>query len=117
MALPGATGSGPLGLARDASPVVLTGAQIAAWAAPAAEGLAAPYPSGASDTNPIGDKLRSAHNGTLVVPPTPPGVTQVAPDTVAAYSWDGAAWSIVASLCNCPSRKPCFSIDITVDST
>ena len=92
-ALPGASASGPLRLARDAAPVVLTGAQIAAWAAPAAEGLAATYPSGASKDNPIGDELRSAHNGTLVVPPTPPGVTQVDPDTVAAYAWDGTAWT------------------------
>jgi hypothetical protein len=91
-ALPGDSTSGPLALARDAAPVVLTGSQIGAWAAPPAEGLAAPYPSGASKDNPFGDELRSAHNGTLTVPPTPPGVTQVDPDTIAAYSWDGTAW-------------------------
>src|SRR3954452_19586481 len=83
-ALPGATGSGPLGLARDAAPVVLTGAQIPAWSAPPAEGIAQPQPSGASSDNPLGDELRSAHNGRLVVPPTPPTVTAVQPDDVAA---------------------------------
>ncbi|HET7311515.1 MAG TPA: hypothetical protein VFJ17_09335 [Mycobacteriales bacterium] len=91
-AMPGATGAGPLALARDAAPVVLTGAQIPAWAAPPAEGLAQPQPSGASSDNPLGDQLRSAHNGRLVVPPTPPTVTPVNPDQVAAYSWDGSAW-------------------------
>src|SRR3954468_23017987 len=92
-ALPSATtGSGPLGVARDAAPVVLTGAQIPAWSAPPAEGLAQPQPSGASSDNPLGDELRSAHNGRLVVPPTPLTVTAVKPDDVAAYSWDGNAW-------------------------
>ncbi|HET6817860.1 MAG TPA: hypothetical protein VFH66_11595 [Mycobacteriales bacterium] len=86
------SGSGPLAVARDAAPVVLTGAQIPAWAAPAAEGIAQPQPSGASSDNPLGDQLRSAHNGRLVVPPTPPGVTPVNPDEVAAYSWDGTSW-------------------------
>ncbi|HET7529378.1 MAG TPA: hypothetical protein VFJ98_00300 [Mycobacteriales bacterium] len=90
-ALPSA-GSGPLSVARDAAPVVLTGAQIPAWSAPPAEGLAQPQPSGANSDNPLGDQVRSAHNGRLVVPPTPPGVTQVDPDTVAAYSWDGTGW-------------------------
>src|SRR4051812_39140672 len=92
---PRAAGSGPLAIARDAAPVVLTGAQIPAWSAPPAEGLAQPQPSGASSDNPLGDELRSAHNGRLVVPPTPPGVTQVDPDKVAAYSWTGTAWKQV----------------------
>jgi len=92
-ALPSATtGSGPLGVARDAAPVVLTGAQIPAWSAPPAEGLAQPQPSGASSDNPLGDELRSAHNGRLVVPPTPPTVTAVQPDDVAAYTWVGSGW-------------------------
>src|SRR3954467_13599448 len=97
-ALPSATtGSGPLGVARDAAPVVLTGAQIPAWAAPPAEGLAKTYPSGAGqefsgEPTSFYDGLRSAHNGQLVVPPTPPTVTQVDPGTVAAYSWTGSGW-------------------------
>jgi hypothetical protein len=90
--------SGPLGVARDAAPVVLTGAQIPAWAAPPAEGLAKTYPSGAnqeagsSEPKTFYDGVRSAHNGQLVVPPTPPGVTHVDPGTVAAYSWTGSRW-------------------------
>jgi hypothetical protein len=86
---PSTTLSGPLGVARDAAPVVLTGAQIPAWSAPPAEGVAKPYPSGAATT---GDSVRTAHNGTLVVPPTPPTVTQVDPDSIAAYSWADGAW-------------------------
>src|SRR3954467_3942269 len=98
-ALPSATtGSGPLGVARDAAPVVLTGAQIPAWAAPPAEGLAKTYPSGAnqeagsSERKAFYPAVRSAHNGQLVVPPTPPSVTQVDPSAVAAYAWTGSAW-------------------------
>jgi hypothetical protein len=93
-ATPGRTlaAGGPLAIARDSAPVVLTGAQIPAWAAPPAEGLAAPQPSGASSDNPLGDEVRSAHNGILTVPPTPPGITQVDPDTVAAYSWVNGVW-------------------------
>ena len=77
--------------ARDAAPVVLTGAQIPAWAAPAAtvQGLAAPYTNGG---NKYVDKTRSAHNGYLVVPPTPPDQLKVNPDTVAAYKWTGSGW-------------------------
>jgi hypothetical protein len=78
--------------ARDAAPVVLTGAQIPAWAAPPAEGVAAPQPSGAGDPNPLGDHVRSAHNGILTVPPTPPGIVKVDPDRIAAYRWTGSSW-------------------------
>jgi hypothetical protein len=81
-----------LALARDAAPVVMTGAQIPAWAAPPAEGVAKPYPSGASSSNPIGDTVRDAHNGYLVVPPTPPGVERVNPDHIAAYAWGKDGW-------------------------
>jgi hypothetical protein len=91
-------GSGPLGVARAAAPVVLTGAQIPQWGAPPAEGLAAPYPSGTNQeggsSEPAGfyDPVRTAHNGTIEVPPTPPTVTQVQPDDIAAYSWSGMSW-------------------------
>jgi len=78
--------------ARDAAPVVLTGAQIPPWAAPPAEGVGAPQPSGASSDNPLGDQVRSAHNGILTVPPTPPGITKVNPDRIAAYRWTGSSW-------------------------
>jgi hypothetical protein len=80
------TASGPLAVARDAAPVILTGAQVPAWAAPPAEGLGSPEPG------PVSGSLRSAHNGQLVVPPTPPTVTQVNPDQVAAYSWTATGW-------------------------
>ena len=89
---------GPLAVARDAAPVVLTGAQIPQWAAPAAEGLAKPYPSGTNQeggsSEPAGfyDPVRTAHNGTIEVPPTPPTVTPVDPSQVAAYSWTGSGW-------------------------
>jgi len=67
--------------------VILTGAQLASWSRPAAEGVARPYPSGALDTT------RTAHNGTIVVPPHP-GPT-VGVDDIAAYSWTGTAWKEV----------------------
>jgi hypothetical protein len=88
---PAAGAGGLLDAARDAAPVVLTGAQIPAWAAPPAEGLAQPYPSGSPKAD-GGDGVRTAHNGTLEVPPTPPTVTQVNPDTIAAYAWTGSGW-------------------------
>ena len=90
--------SGPLAIARDAAPVVLTGAQIPQWAAPPAEGLAKTYPSGtnqeagSSEPKQFYDPVRTAHNGTIQVPPTPPTVTPVHPDDVAAYAWTGGAW-------------------------
>ena len=94
-----ATTSGPLGLARDAAPVVLTGAQIPQWAAPAVEGLAKTYPSGtnqeagSSEPKQFYDPARTAHNGTIfTVPPTPPNVTPIHPDDVAAYAWTGGGW-------------------------
>jgi hypothetical protein len=43
--------------ARDSLPVVLTGAQIPSWSRVPAEGVANPYPSGATDG------VRDAHNG------------------------------------------------------
>ena len=83
----GAVFTGP----RAAAPVVLTGAQIPQWAAPAAttQGLAAPYPVGG---NKYIDQTRSAHNGYLVVPALPKGQLSVDPDTVAAYTWTGSEW-------------------------
>jgi hypothetical protein len=87
--VPGLAG---LRTARAAEPIVLTGAQIPGWAAPAAQGIANPYPSGASRDNPLGDQVRTAHNGRLVVPPTPPGLPHVDPDTIAAYAWRDGHW-------------------------
>lgn len=84
--------AGAGGAARDAAPVVLTGAQIPAWASAPAQGVAKPYPAGAATT---GDGARTAHNGTLTVPPNPAGVTPVNPDRIAAYTWTGKGWKQV----------------------
>ncbi len=85
-AAPQAAVAGPVPVARDAAPVVLTGAQLAGWGGPAATGVAQPYPSGVQQ---VGGE-RTAHNGTLVVPPG--AGTGVPVDDVAAYSWTGTAW-------------------------
>jgi hypothetical protein len=84
--------SSPLPLARDAAPVVLTGAQLPGWSVPAVQGVAQPWPSGVTDqySKPIDPALavRTAHNGTLA----PAVVSGVPVDEVAAYSWTGSAW-------------------------
>ena len=91
-----AAANGPLGVARDAAPVVLTGAQIPQWAQGPAEGIAQPYPAGTNkSTNQIGDNARTAHNGTIEVPPVNPAVKSVKPSDVAAYSWVNGAWKEV----------------------
>ena len=88
-----AAASGPLGVARDAAPVVLTGAQIPQWAQGAAFGVGQTYPAGTNkSTNQIGDNVRTAHNGTIEVPPVNPAVKSIDPSTVAAYSWVNGAW-------------------------
>src|SRR5579875_2124493 len=89
LALPHASGAAAIpGLqaARRAEPVVMDGAQIPAWSRVPAEGVANPYPSGAAVT---GDGVRSAHNGTLIVPPDPLGRTGVDVNKVTAYRWTG----------------------------
>lgn len=83
-----AFGSGPVVAARASEPVVITGAQVPQWSHLAPTGVAATYPSGAATT---GDSVRSAHNGILTVPPD--SRTGVDPDMIAAYRWDGAAWT------------------------
>ena len=74
--------------ARLAAPVIMTGAQFPAWSRFAAQGVAQPYPSGASQD---GTGLRSAHNGTLSVPPD--RRVGVDPSRIAAFSWSGTSWS------------------------
>jgi hypothetical protein len=83
--------TGPLGVARDAAPVVLTGAQLPGWSSSPATGAPAPYPSGSTtaDGGP-GDAVRSAHHGLLVTPPD--AGTGVPVDEVAAYAWSGKGW-------------------------
>ncbi|MFN2540143.1 MAG: hypothetical protein ABR549_18600 [Mycobacteriales bacterium] len=79
-------------VARDAAPVILTGNQLPAWSAPAASGVAQPYPSGAtaeySSQLPGGFAVRSAHNGRIL----PVVKTGVPVDQIAAYSWTGSRW-------------------------
>ena len=84
----------PAGLAaaRAAEPVVITGAQVPAWSRAAPQGVANTYPGGTGSPSPIGDGVRSAHNGTLVVPPDPLGRTGVDPNRIAAFSWTGTSW-------------------------
>ena len=66
---------------RATAPVVLTGAQLPTWSRLAATGTPNPYPSGALTGE------RSAHNGTIVVPPD--ARAGVDPEKIAAYRWDG----------------------------
>jgi hypothetical protein len=68
--------------ARNAEPVVVSGIQLLGWSRLAATGLANPYPSGALD------ETRSAHNGTIVVPPDVR--TGVPVEEIVAYKWNGA---------------------------
>ncbi|MDX1658246.1 MAG: hypothetical protein R3343_05450 [Nitriliruptorales bacterium] len=69
--------------ARDAEPVVLTGADLPDWSAPPADGQPAPYPSGTE----AGDGVRSAHNGILVTT----GQEGAPVDHVVAYRYDSAS--------------------------
>ncbi|MCW2707935.1 MAG: S-layer y protein [Frankiales bacterium] len=84
-----------LPVVRDAAPVVLTGNEVPAWSAPAATGVAQPYPSGATATYssqlPGGLAVRSAHNGRIL-----PVLRTGAPvDQIAAFSWTGRRWKEV----------------------
>jgi hypothetical protein len=94
-ALAGATSASadaaaPFSSSRADAPVVLTGAQLGSWSGPAADGVAMPYPSGSLKAD-GGDGVRSAHNGTLVVPPA----TGADPDQVSAWKWTGTTWTEV----------------------
>ena len=94
-AAPTAQATAPLPIARDAAPVVLTGSQLPAWSAPAATGVAQPYPSGMTGEyssqipSQLGNfAIRSAHNGTIA-----PTVKEGVPaDEVAAFAWTGKEW-------------------------
>jgi hypothetical protein len=92
VAAPGGAHSALLPVHREAAPVVLTGVQLAGWSAPAAQGVAQPYPSGVTDeySDEIDPSLavRTAHNGSIL----PTARTGVPVDEVAAYAWSGARW-------------------------
>ena len=81
----GSTGaSAGVHAARGSAPVVITGAEVPERSRPPADVLAKPYPSGAAIT---GDAVRTAHNGTIVIPPDKrKGVN---PDAIAAFRWTG----------------------------
>lgn len=82
---------GVVPVARDASPIVLTGAQLPGWSRLPAAGAAQPYPAGSTtDDGGPGDDVRSAHHGTLVVPPD--ARTGVPVDEIAAYAWSDDGW-------------------------
>ena len=66
-------------VARDAAPVVLEGRQLPTWSRLAAEGAPKQYPSGTAEGE------RSAHNGTVVIPPD--ARTGVPVEKIAAYSF------------------------------
>ncbi len=87
-----AFGSGPVVMARASEPVVINGRDIPSWSRLAATGVAAAFPSGVTNAD-GGDNVRSAHNGTLTVPPDPR--TGVNPDQIAAYRFDGSSWAEV----------------------
>jgi Bacterial Ig domain len=69
-------------VAREAEPVILSGADLPAWSGPAATVVCQPYPSGALTG------ARDAHNGVTVAPPA----TGAAVDQIAAYRWDGTQY-------------------------
>ncbi len=78
--------AGPVPVARDVEPVVLTGAALPSWSRLPAAGTPAPYPSGAR----AGE--RDAHNGTIVVPPDPRGAGAPV-DEITAFRWDGRTFT------------------------
>ncbi len=87
-----------LGTAREAAPVVLTGAQLPGWSVPAAHGVGYPYPSGAATSGAVLDafgpgQVRDAHNGEILYPvPGSPGSRSAVPvEGIAAYRYDAAA--------------------------
>jgi hypothetical protein len=89
-----------VGAARADAVVTLTGAQLPAWSRAAATGTPKTYPSGAA-TGP-----RSAHNGTLVVPPDArPGVE---PSEIVAFRWEPLAKRFVEVPVQVDQRFPNF---------
>ncbi len=86
---------GPLGAlgdlvrpAREAEPVVLTGTALPAWSRLPATGTPALYPGGTDEQNQIGDRVRSAHHGTIVVPPDARDGSNAPVEAITAWRWD-----------------------------
>ena len=103
-----ATAQVPTLAAREAEAVVMTGADLPTWSRLAADGTPAPYPSGALDG------VRSAHNGTVVVPPDPRG-DGVPVDQIAAYSWDATAKQFVEIPVQVDEKMPYFLANANSD--
>jgi hypothetical protein len=93
-----------LEVAREAEPVVLTGAQVPTWSDLPAEGAALPWPNGALAGT------RDAHAGTLVAPPHTVGVPA---DEIAAYRWDGEGFEEIPVQVD--ERFPYFLSNINSD--
>jgi hypothetical protein len=86
-----ARAAGPVVAARADEPVVLAGNQLAGWSRSSATGVGQQYPSGSGSPSPLADHVRTAHNGTLTVPPD--ARTGVDPAQISAWRWDGSAWA------------------------
>ncbi len=92
------------GANREAEAVVVTGASLPDWSAPAATGLPYPYPSGVGGDGEavtqgidgaLGTSLyvRDAHNGRLIYPVAGQTVREGVPvDEIAAYAFKNSAW-------------------------
>lgn len=82
---PAAAQEGPVAVARGAEPVVLSGADLPSWSRLPAVGVANTDPP-----NVPGDSdFRTAHNGTLTVPPDSRSGVPV--DRIAAFRWNEQA--------------------------
>lgn len=88
-----------LSRARDAAPVVISGAQLTGWSVPPAHGVGYPYPSGATISGALLDdsiapgQVRDAHNGVILYPAAGlPVGSQVPVETIAAYRWESGNW-------------------------
>lgn len=98
-ALPvGTTLPDPSAVARESEPVVLTGSDVPDWSMAAATGQPATFPAGTGDEVPGTDGVRSAHHGTVVVPPDPRADSNAPVEAVAAYRHEPggrSAWAEV----------------------
>ncbi|MFA5938255.1 MAG: hypothetical protein WC809_02775 [Sinimarinibacterium sp.] len=74
---------------RSVEAVVVPGFMATSWAVPPAQGLAKPYPSGATTT---GDGVRNAHNGTLIYPVAGQALGGTPVGDIVAYAWKNDAW-------------------------
>jgi hypothetical protein len=81
-----AADTAPFTAARGDAPVVLTGAQLPQWSRSAAQGISYPTSTGSIDG------VRSAHNGTVVVPPDPRDATAANPDDITAWKYVNGKW-------------------------